>query len=204
MENTEDYILSEAQKLFMKFGIKSVTMDDIAKQISMSKKTIYTYYQDKDDLVYKLIAKMLCNDECKMNEISKNSANAIEEEFLCMDFLKIMLAGINPTLFYDLQKYHNNAHQLMKNFQHSYIYNSVKKGLERGITENIFRPDLNTEILATQRVSQINWCFECDLVRNGKHSLYDVILETTIHFLFGVSTLSGQVLINKYKTPIII
>lgn len=200
MENTEEFILSEAEKLFMKFGIKSVTMDDIAKQLSMSKKTIYTFYKDKDDLVYKLIAKMLHNDECQMNERTKNASNAIEEVFLCMDFLKEMLSGINPTVFYDLQKYHSNAHQLMINFHHTYVYNTVKKGLERGILENIFREDLNTEILATLRVSQINWSFECDLIRSGKHSLYDVILETTIHFLFGVSTLSGHVLINKYKT----
>ncbi len=199
MENTEDYILMEAEKLFMKFGIKSVTMDDIAKQISMSKKTIYTYYKDKDDLVYRLISKMLQKDECQMTQRTKEASNAIEEVFFCMDFLKEMLAGINPTMFYDLQKYHSNAHQLMLNFHHTYVYNTVKNGLERGILENIFREDLNTEILATLRVSQINWSIECDLIRSGKHSLYDVILETTIHFLFGVSTLSGHVLINKYK-----
>ncbi len=201
MEKTEEYILTEAEKLFMKFGIKSVTMDDIAKQISMSKKTIYTFYKDKDDLVYKLIAKMLADDECQMAERTKKANNAIEEVFLCMDFLKEMLSRINPTVFYDLQKYHSNAHQLMVNFHHTYVYNSIKNGLERGIIENIFRNDINSEILATLRVSQINWSFECDLVRNAKYSLYDVILETTIHFLFGVSTLSGHVLINKYKTP---
>ncbi|TAE35259.1 MAG: TetR/AcrR family transcriptional regulator [Sphingobacteriales bacterium] len=201
MEKTEEYILAEAEKLFMQFGIKSVTMDDIAKQLSISKKTIYTFYKDKDDLVYRLIAKMLADDECQMAERTQNASNAIEEVFLCMDFLKTMLAGINPTLFYDLQKYHNNAHQLMINFHHTYVFNTVKKGLERGIAEGIFRPDLNTEILATLRVSQINWSFECSLVRNGSHSLYNVILEITIHFLFGVSTLSGHVLINKYKNP---
>jgi len=201
MENTEEYILTEAEKLFMKFGIKSVTMDDIAKQLSMSKKTIYTFFKDKDDLVYRLIAKMLADDECQMTERTKDATNAIEEVFLCMDFLKTMLAGINPTLFYDLQKYHSNAHQLMLNFHHSYVYNTIKNGLERGKSENIFRTDINTEILATLRVNQINWSFECDLVRSGKHSLYNVILETTIHFLFGVSTLSGHVLINKYKNP---
>ncbi|TAF45818.1 MAG: TetR/AcrR family transcriptional regulator [Sphingobacteriales bacterium] len=201
MEKTEEYILTEAEKLFMQLGIKSVTMDDIAKQLSISKKTIYTFYKDKNNLVYKLIAKKLAEDECQMAERTKIASNAIEEVFLCMDFLKTMLAGINPTLFYDLQKYHSNAHQLMINFHHTYVFNTIKKGLERGIAEGIFRPDLNTEILATLRVSQINWSVGCDLVRNGSHSLYDVFLEATIHFLFGVSTLSGHVLINKYKNP---
>ena len=199
MENTEAYILAEAEKLFMKFGIKSVTMDDIAKQLSMSKKTIYTYYKDKNELVSKLIAKMLQEDECKMSECTKGAENAIDEVFLCMDFLKDMLTKINPAVFYDLQKYHNDAHQLMINFHHTYVYNTIKNGLEKGIDQQIFRSDINTEILSRLRVSQINWAFECDLVRNGKYSLYDVIIETTLHFLFGISTLSGHVLINKYK-----
>ena len=199
MENTEAYILAEAEKLFMKFGIKSVTMDDIAKQLSMSKKTIYTYYKDKNELVSKLIAKMLQEDECKMSECTKAAENAIDEVFLCMDFLKDMLTKINPTVFYDLQKYHNDAHQLMINFHHTYVYNTIKNGLEKGIDQQIFRSDINTEILSRLRVSQINWAFECDLVRNGKYSLYEVIIETTFHFLFGISTLSGHVLINNYK-----
>ena len=202
MENTEAYILAESEKLFMKFGIKSVTMDDIASQLGMSKKTIYTYYKDKNELVVKLIAKMLHEDECAMAKTTSDADNAIAEVFLCMDFLKDMLSKINPTVFYDLQKYHNDAHQLMINFHHTYVYNTIKNGLEKGINEQIFRSDINTEILSRLRVSQINWAFECDLVRNGKYSLYDVIIETTIHFLFGISTLSGHVLINNYKNQL--
>jgi AcrR family transcriptional regulator len=199
MENTEAYILSEAEKLFMKFGIKSVTMDDIAKQLSMSKKTIYTYYKDKNELVSKLIAKMLHEDECQMSACTKSAENAIEEVFLCMNFLKDMLSKVNPTVFYDLQKYHLQAHQLMVNFHHTYVYNTIKSGLEKGIKQQIFRSDINTEILSRLRVSQINWAFDCEMVRNGNYSLYEVIIETTLHFLFGISTLSGHILINQYK-----
>ncbi len=198
MENIEEYILTEAEKLFMKFGMRSVTMDDIAKHLGMSKKTIYANFKDKNDLVMNLVSKMLKNDECNMEECKMEATDSIEEIFLMMDFLKEMLSGINPIVFHDLEKYHNDAYRMMMEFHQGHIYNSVKSCLERGISDKIFREDINTEILAQARVKQINWIFESDLVRSGKYSMYTVIQELTTHFLFGICTLSGHVLINNY------
>lgn len=198
MENVEEYILEEAEKLFMKFGMRSVTMDDIAKHLGMSKKTIYANFKDKNELVLNLISKMIKSDECNMEDCIKNSDNAIEEVLLMMDFLKEMLAGVNPIVFYDLEKYHNEAYKLMMSFHQTHLYNNVKENLERGVKEKVFRADINTEILANSRVGQINWVFESELIRSGKFSMYDVIKELTFHFLFGICTLSGHVLINNY------
>ncbi|MBK0381627.1 TetR/AcrR family transcriptional regulator [Pedobacter sp. SD-b] len=197
-ENIETYILEEAEKLFMKYGTKSITMDDIAKQLGMSKKTIYANFKDKDELVTNLIISMMQKDECNMAELTNKSENAIDEIFLMMDFLKEMLANINPVIFYDLEKYHNKAYKIMMEFHENHIYKNVKICLERGIKENVFRDDINTEILSHARVAQINWTFETDLIRSGKHSLYEVIQELTTHFLFGICTLSGHILINNY------
>lgn len=198
MDKIEEYILLEAEKLFMKYGMRSVTMDDIAKHLGMSKKTIYAHFKDKNELVTKLFTGALHRDECGMEECTKNATNAIEEVFMMMDYLKEMLASINPIVFYDLEKYHTEAHRAMMDFHQTYVYNSVKAGLERGIKENIFRDDINTEVLAAARVGQINWVFESELIRSGRYSMYDIIHELTLHFLYGVCTLSGQVLINNY------
>lgn len=198
MDKVEEHILTEAEKLFMKFGMRSVTMDDIAKHLGISKKTIYVNFKDKNDLVLSLINKMLIDDECNMEECQRKASDAIEEIFLIMDFLKEMLANINPIVFYDLEKYHNEAYKLMMSFHETHLYNSVKACLTRGINEHIFRDDINIEILAQARVKQINWIFESDLVRSGKYSMYEVVQELTTHFLFGISTLSGHILINNY------
>ncbi|MBD3748842.1 MAG: TetR/AcrR family transcriptional regulator [Sphingobacteriales bacterium] len=198
MESTEEHILVEAEKLFMKFGMRSVTMDDIAKHLGMSKKTIYAHFRDKNDLVKSLITKMLKNDECNMQECMNHSSNAIEEVFLMMNFLKEMLSNINPIVFYDLEKYHNEAYKMMMEFHQNRVYHSVKINLERGIAENIFRPEINTEILAHARVGQINWIFESELIKSGKFSMYDVMYELTMQFLHGICTLGGHVLINNY------
>ncbi|HTN21845.1 MAG TPA: TetR/AcrR family transcriptional regulator [Pelobium sp.] len=198
MDKVEDYILEEAEKLFMKFGMRSVTMDDIAKHLGISKKTIYANFKDKNELVLNMVSNMLKKDECSMNDCQMQAKDAIDEIFLMMDFLKEMLSSINPIVFYDLEKYHNEAYKLMMSFQETRIYNSIRAGLERGIRENIFREDINVDILATSRVAQINWTFQSDLIRSGKYSLYEVIQELTMHFLFGICTLSGHILINNY------
>lgn len=198
MDNVEAYILIESEKLFMKYGMRSVTMDDIAKHLSISKKTIYAHFKDKNELVNKLFTQVLHKNMCGIEDCNNKAHDAIEEVFMIMDYLKECLAGINPIVFYDLEKYHAEAHKIMMDFHQTHVYNTVKAGLERGIKENIFRKDINTEILASARVWQINWTFESELVRNGKYSMYDVIQELTLHFLFGICTLSGQVLINNY------
>ncbi|WP_017258543.1 TetR/AcrR family transcriptional regulator [Pedobacter arcticus] len=198
MVKVDNYILDEAEKLFMKFGMRSVTMDDIAKHLSISKKTIYANFKDKNELVLNMVSNMLIKDECNINECHAKAENAIDEIFLVMDFLKEMLSAINPIVFYDLEKYHNEAYKMMMNFHEVRIYSLVKAGLERGIRENIFRSDINVDILATARVAHINWVFQSDLVRSGKYSLYQVIEELTTHFLFGICTLSGHILINNY------
>jgi DNA-binding XRE family transcriptional regulator len=198
MDNVEEYILIEAEKLFMKYGMRSVTMDDIAKHLGISKKTIYAHFNDKNELVSKLFGNVLYRDECGMADCTRNAGNAIDEVFMIMDYLKEMLSGINPIVFYDLKKYHVEAYKSMMDFHQTHVYDIVKAGLERGIKENVFRVDINTEISAAARVGQINWVFESELIRSGKYSMYEVIQELTLNFLLGISTLSGQVLINNY------
>lgn len=198
MVKVDNYILDEAEKLFRKFGTRSVTMDDIAKHLSISKKTIYANFKDKNELVSNVVSNMLINDECSIEECKNKSADAIEEVFLMMGFLKEMLSSMNPIIFYDLEKYHNEAYKMMMNFHDTRIYTSVKAGLERGIAENYFRKDINVEVLAASRVAQINWIFQSDLVRSGKYSLYQILEEITTHFLFGICTLGGHILINNY------
>ncbi len=194
----ENFILEEAEKLFLKFGMRSVTMDDIAKHLGMSKKTIYVNFKDKNELVMNMVSSMLTRDECRIAECKVESKDAIEEIFMTMEVMKEMMSSINPVVFYDLEKYHNKAYKMLMCFHEDRIYQSIKTVLERGINEQIFRSDINVDILAQARVAQVNWTFQSDLVRTGKHSLYDIIQELTTHFLFGICTLSGHGLINNY------
>ena len=198
MEDSKQHILQEADKLFMRYGIRSVTMDDIAKALGISKKTIYVNFKDKNELVHELFSQMFSENRTCIQQCCVEAENAVEEVFLMMKFLKEQIANINPVVFYDLEKYHAATNDAFKEFKHNHIYIQIKLCLERGIAQGVFRPDINIEILTASRLNQIDWIFESDFVRSGTFSLYDVFLETTFHFLRGICTTKGNELIEEY------
>src|SRR5688572_21573610 len=104
--NIEDRILLGAKELFYKFGIRSITMDDVAKHLAISKKTIYNYFRDKNEIVMKCCDHDLKDRECVFKHITDNSTDAIAQIMQLMKHMGSMFSQMNPNLFYDMQKYH--------------------------------------------------------------------------------------------------
>lgn len=198
--DVKEYIISESDKLFCQYGLKSVTMDDIAKHLGMSKKTIYSHFDDKNDLVNIVIEQSLNSNKILINETIKKSDNAVEETFISLLNIKAQLSDINPSLFYDLQKYHPQAWLFFKNFREKYLYTIIHDNLKRGIAEGYFRKDIKSDILTQMRLEQMDLIFSNSAsYTNGKYGIAHVMAELTEHFLYGICTLKGHKLINKYK-----
>ena len=194
-----DRILREADELFCKFGVKRITMDDIAKQLGISKKTIYLHFKDKNELVYVLIQNLLDKQMKDMDVHTANASNSIQEVFLVVTHLQVMLSKMNPMMFYDLQKYHPEAWNLFKNFRYSYMKDCLLKNLKWGVEDGLFRKEINFEIIAVLRIEQVDMIFNQIVFPSGKYMLSDVMTEITEHYLYGLCTLKGHKLINKYK-----
>ena len=192
-------ILTGADELFCKFGVKRITMDDVAKQLGMSKKTIYLHFKDKNELVYVLIQNMLEAQMKVMDAQSAIAANAVQEVFFVVTHLQDMLSKMNPMIFYDLQKYHPEVWTLFKNFRYSYMKECLMKNLNWGVKEGLFRDNLNFEIIATMRIEQCDMVFNQIVFPPGKYMISDVLTEITEHYLYGLCTLKGHKLINKYN-----
>ena len=110
-------IIQGGEELFLKAGIKSVTMDDIARHLGMSKKTIYQFFKDKNELVIALVKKKLKEDEDQMSDIISQSGNVIEEMINMMKCSEEIFSRINPIVIHDLQKYHPDAWKQFQNFK---------------------------------------------------------------------------------------
>lgn len=198
----KEYIVEEADKLFCQYGFKSVTMDDIAKHLGMSKKTIYQHFSDKDELVTILIREKLSNQDCTMGACSENAENAVQEIFFAITNIHELLTTMNPKLFYDLQKYHPKAWLLFKNFKEQNLGKTILANLERGIKEGFYRPEIKTDILTQMRLEQVDLLFSqqhSNYVMNNKYNIAQVMVELTVHFLYGICNLDGLALIEKYK-----
>ncbi|GAB4135714.1 MAG: TetR/AcrR family transcriptional regulator [Bacteroidia bacterium] len=196
---TKDRILQGSLELFFRFGIKSVTMDDIAKHLSMSKKTIYQFFKDKDEIVHTLMEKDLQNHMCEFSEIFKNSNNVVEEVFGHMRKMHRIFSNINPNIFYDLRKYHPKTWEIFHKFRSEYAYKMIYESIVRGKEQGLVRKDVNPEILAKLRVEQIDMGFNPLIFPPDKFNILEVQLNMTEHFLYGICTLKGHKLINKHK-----
>lgn len=195
---TKEKILAGAEELFMRYGIKSMTMDDIAKHLTVSKKTIYQHFKDKNDLVENVMENHMHHEQCHIAEIRNESSNAIEELFKISKFIKTMMMDMNPSIFLDLQKYHPDAWKYFQVHKHDCITSNILENLNWGVSEGYFREDINCEILALLRVEQIEFGFNPLIFSGNKFSILEVQMELLNHFIFGVVTPKGLELYNEY------
>lgn len=196
----QERIVFKSDELFRKYGIRGVTMDDIARQIGVSKKTIYQFFPDKDELI---MAVTRFNLDANENEVKCCSGmeadNAVDEMIKAIDSLTNMMQGYNPVMFYDLQKYHPKAWQLFADFKNTFLFNTILANLERGIREGLYRNDFDLEIVALMRLEQIDMVFRLEVFPPARYQITKVMAQLTEHFLYGVVTLKGHKLVNNYR-----
>lgn len=185
--------------MFFRYGIRSVTMDDIAKHLGISKKTIYKSFKDKDQVIMKLMQQKLEEDEVQIKKDIEQSDNVVEEVFNAMKHLGDVMTKVNPNVFYDLQKYHPKAWQMFHEFKEKCILRNVEVSLEKGKKQGYIRADLNSKVLAILRIEELELGFNPVIFPPDKFNMLEVQLALTEHFLYGICTLRGHKLINKFK-----
>ena len=197
--DNKERIKLRAAELFMKYGVRSVSMDDIANSLGMSKKTIYQYYADKDELVDVFINQEINHNEHCCEFDRSNSENAVHELFLAMDMVLEMFRSMNPSVLYDIQKYHPNAFMKFNKHKNDYLYNVIRENLVRGINEGLYRDDINIDIIARFRAESVMLPFDTEFQGKVKHNLAEIEEELILYHLFGLVSLKGYEMIKKYK-----
>jgi TetR/AcrR family transcriptional regulator, cholesterol catabolism regulator len=196
----KERIIAGARELFFRHGTKTITMEDIAKHLGMSKKTLYQFFANKNDLVDSMMLQQLNDHESDCSLMASESTNVIEEIFALMNYMGNFFSQINPNLFYDLQKYHKSSWDLFRKFKDDYIVKMVEESLLKGIKQGLVRADLDIKTIARMRVKQVELGFDPQLYPPDKFKIADVQQALLDHFLHGVCTLKGHKLINKYKS----
>ena len=200
----QERILHKGDELFRRYGIRSITMDDISKHLGVSKKTIYQHYPDKDELVlavtkFNIIRHHTVIEQC----IGPASPDAIGEMYAVNQNMGEMIRSFNPIMFYDLQKYHSKAWVEFRLFRNEFIKNKIINNMKRGISEGIYRDNFNIDILAKMRLEQVDMTFNYDIYPPTDFHFHEVMQELTLHFLHGLVNEKGLELINHYnKTSI--
>ncbi len=194
----KDRILQKAEQLFFRVGVKSVTMDDIARELGVSKKTIYQHFPDKDEIVYQTVVQEMVKDQCEFEALRDGQYNAIERIMHGTEMMRQQFADMNPSLIYDVQKYHPRAWQVFQQHKHGFILNGIREELRQGIAEGLFRDDLDIEVIARLRLEQIELGFNHQVYPSNQFTLVQVQLAFADHFVRGIVTEKGLVLYNEY------
>lgn len=195
----KEKIVSAAEELFFRFGIRNITMDDIARHLGISKKTIYQFFKDKDEVVHSLMLAKLEEDRIRFTKVHDEAENFVAETFAIMKNLAEILAKVNPVIFHELYKYYPETWKAFDEFKSGFILQNIERCLRKGQEQGLVRQDINIRILSRMRLENLDMGFFGRGFPHDKFSMLEVQLVMTEHFLYGVCTLKGHKLINKYK-----
>jgi AcrR family transcriptional regulator len=174
-------------------------MDDIAAQLGMSKKTLYQYFVDKEELVNAVISTVLDQNRHQCMADQRSAENPIHEFFLAFDMTQEMFAEMNPSILYDMEKYHPTAFKKFWEFKYTFLYGVIKANIEKGIEEELYRADIDTDVITRLRIESVMLPFNSDIFPNNRNQLVHIEHQLFEHFVYGLATSKGQKLIQKYK-----
>ena len=195
----QERILNKSRELMFQTGVKHVTMDDLATQLGISKKTIYQYYKDKDALVSSVVENELANHALICNQSMQAADNAVHEIFLLMTVIQEMFNRMNPLALFEIEKYYPLAFEKIKNHKDDFIFSMISKNLEKGIAEGLYRKDVDVTILSKYRLETSLIPFNIHVFHSSKFDMLKVNLQIIVHFVYGVATLEGHKLMDAYK-----
>jgi TetR/AcrR family transcriptional regulator, cholesterol catabolism regulator len=190
-------IMLKVRELYMKYGIKSITMDDVASEMGISKKTLYQFVTDKDDLVGKFIDNEIALRQEEICKCFGIGFNAIEELFEISIFMNKLMHDQNPTTEYDLKKYYPQHYQKTVKARREGIYNYILLNLKKGIKEGLYRKDMNKEIIAKLYLSRSENTNLNELFTVEEFTSIKLFMELLTYHVRGIATEKGIIVLEK-------
>ena len=185
----KEKILNTAFKLYSRFGIKSISMDTVAQEIGASKKTLYQWYENKDQLVEAALIAFL--NEVKI-EPENTKENSVTELVKTLRLLNQKVAGFNACFFSDLKKYHSKTNQILEQYVADELRRYFIQNLKSGISQGLYRPDIHPEIIADLCIANFSMVVDQDIFPAQKVNQQELRFQVFSLFLQGIVTSKGR------------
>lgn len=174
-------------------------MDEIALKTGMSKKTIYQSFENKDEIIRAIVEQHISKSASNCNANISNSENAVHEIFMNLEMVQKLTDDMNPALFEDLEKYYPEIFDVIFSHKNDFIAKKLHQNLKRGIQEELYREDINIDVLTKLRIETMFLPFNQQLFPLGQYKLKEVEFDLVEHFVYGIATTKGQKIFKKYK-----
>ena len=196
-----DKIINKAKEMFLILGFKSITMDDIACEMCISKKTIYKYFSNKDILIEESIQAVHKEIRATLNKIAEENFNAIEENFEVKRMFREMFKSAESSPIYQLKKHYPEIYDKVLSMQVSVCEDCFRQNITKGIREGLYRENLDIDNYVKFYYTLIFNINENTMLEKDAHELEVKALEYHIR---AMATLAGIIELEKHlKNPII-
>jgi TetR/AcrR family transcriptional regulator, cholesterol catabolism regulator len=196
--STKERIKEQATEMFLRSGIKAITMDDISREIGMSKRTIYENFKDKDELLRECLTFIDKKYEREHELITLESEHTISEVFSMMKLGIYAIKTISPLFFSDLKKYHYRIYKEVLQVNEVKQINKTHTLLKKGINQGVFRSNIDLEIVSILLNEQLTLISDDNVFPERKFSRVVVFENVLINFFRGIATKKGIDLIEQY------
>lgn len=193
----EKDIIIKVGGFFVKYGIKSMTMDDISSHLGISKKTLYQFVENKKDLVKKVMSNLIANQQNCICEMHDGSGNAIDKLLEISSFINEHMRALHPSVIFDLKKYYPDAWGVLNEHKQEFIYSTIKSNLEVGMKEGLYRSDMNTEVVTRLFLAMTNALIDPNSFPKGYFTKEEMHKEITQYHIRAVLNKKG---IDYFKT----
>jgi plasmid maintenance system antidote protein VapI len=190
-------ILQKASDIFLKYGFKSVTMDDIANSLAISKKTIYKFFKNKEELVDETIAYLHKSMHSGILCICDKGYNAIQENFEIKKMFKNMLKNSDDSPMYQLQKYYPKTHHKIMTKEFSMFKDCILNNIEKGISEGLYRKNIDKELITKFYFSLAMSVHNSNLHTYNKNTLNKLETSVLEYHTRAIATLKGLNILEK-------
>lgn len=192
-------ILHAAVDLFLQYGFKNVTMDDIARRAGISKKTLYQHYTNKHDVVSASVL-WYQNHKCDgINTMLGTASNAIEALVRVDHELAAIYRRMNPVALLELQRFYPEGYDRFRDVLLTQDVEMMRQTVARGIEEGLFRPELDPDFTARYRIETALLGLQGNLMVSDRYSLMQVGSAITEMFIYGIVTPKGEKMYTRYK-----
>lgn len=195
-----DELLASISKIFKKFGIKCISMDDIAQQLGKSKKTLYQHFKNKNDVIVKLAQFELRSELDELENLSNLQLNAIDQFMAISKYLVTKIFNLNHALLHDMKKYHPSIWYTFQAQRELQIGTVVNRNLQMGMKQGLYLENFKAEAFILSYLLRLHF-IDYELYVSDINKSYNEIYDTLfLYHNYSIANDTGiRYLQEKYK-----
>jgi TetR/AcrR family transcriptional regulator, cholesterol catabolism regulator len=191
MKQKEIQILTGARVLYSKYGIKNITMDDVAQHLCISKKTLYVFVKDKANLVEKVMMMEAEKNVATFQGLLQKETNAIDEMLKIATFINNFFKNFDPSKEYDLRKYYPELHTKIRETRRKNLNNASKNNITKGQHQGYYRNDIDKDLIARLHVLRAENIIDNDLFSKEEITSRKICIELFKYHIRGIANQKG-------------